>query len=286
VAVDLQERADEAAMADPGETGRSGASRPHRRGGRSKVAAHLNTARPPLAAIGWVRLVLAALMAVMCLLTAGGALLMLMAWRQDQTDGLATGQTERLWDVWSVLADVERYAAYAALAVAMLWIALATVNVRRGTAHKRNPVLAAGALPLGAFGAWIVADRVVVPAEQWWQTAYGLALEAVFVALPVLALERVADAAEARHRPLRVMFVTAVGYLVTLQTLGALSTIDRTTDLDGWSRGGAYLMIATLLQMVTALAANEACRALEEGTRHRFELRHRFGEALIAQAGL
>lgn len=279
VPVDLEQRPEQQTSPEPGQAGLR--ALPRRRP-RSEVM----PARAPLGAVAWVRVVLAVLMGAMCLLTAGGALLMLMAWRQAEVDGLATGQTERLWDVWGVLADVERHVAFGALAVAMLWVVLATVNVRRGTANKRNPVFAAVALPVGAFGAWMVADRIVVPAEVWWQTAYGLALEAMFIALPILALERIADAAEARHRPLRVLWVTAVGYLVTLQTLGALSTIDRTTDLDEWSRGAAFLMIATLLEMVAALAANEACRALEEGTQHRYELRHRFGEAVIAQAGL
>jgi hypothetical protein len=33
-----------------------------------------------------------------------------------------------------------------------------------------------------------------------------------------------------------------------------------------------------------ALSANEAARSIEEGTTHRYELRHRFGESLLAQA--
>lgn len=279
VPVDLEQRPEQQTSPEPGQAGLRALP-------RRRPRPEVMPARAPLGAVAWVRVVLAVLMGAMCLLTAGGALLMLMAWRQAEVDGLATGQTERLWDVWGVLADVERHVAFGALAVAMLWVVLATVNVRRGTANKRNPVFAAVALPVGAFGAWMVADRIVVPAEVWWQTAYGLALEAMFIALPILALERIADAAEARHRPLRVLWVTAVGYLVTLQTLGALSTIDRTTDLDGWSRGAAFLMIATLLEMVAALAANEACRALEEGTQHRYELRHRFGESVLMQVGL
>jgi hypothetical protein len=32
------------------------------------------------------------------------------------------------------------------------------------------------------------------------------------------------------------------------------------------------------------LSANEAARAIEEGTEHRYQLRHRFGESLLAQA--
>ena len=32
------------------------------------------------------------------------------------------------------------------------------------------------------------------------------------------------------------------------------------------------------------LSVGEAARAIEEGTEHRYQLRHRFGESLLAQA--
>jgi hypothetical protein len=240
----------------------------------------------PFGAVATVRLVLSTLLSVMCLLTGGGALLMLMAWRQERTSGLLSTQTDRLWDVWQYLADVERYVAFAMVPLGVAWTVLAAINVRRATGRKRSPIFAAAMMLAGIAGAWAVGDQIVAEADDWVATASGIALQAVFVALPLLALERLADAAEARHRPLRVTFLMAVGYLVALQTSGALSTIDRSTELDGWGRTGAYLLIAALLQSLGTLAASEAGRALEEGTNHRYELRHRFGESVLAQAGL
>ena len=40
------------------------------------------------------------------------------------------------------------------------------------------------------------------------------------------------------------------------------------------------------MMVLGTLAANEAARAIEEATDHRYELRHRFGEALLAQAAI
>jgi hypothetical protein len=43
-------------------------------------------------------------------------------------------------------------------------------------------------------------------------------------------------------------------------------------------------VIGALLQVLGSLSANEAARAIEDGTEHRFRLRQRFGESLLAQA--
>ncbi len=51
-----------------------------------------------------------------------------------------------------------------------------------------------------------------------------------------------------------------------------------------WGKLAAYLLIGGLIQVLGTLAANEAARAIEEGTQHRYDLRHRFGETLLAQA--
>ena len=73
-------------------------------------------------------------------------------------------------------------------------------------------------------------------------------------------------------------------YIAHLQGLGGLSTIDKTTDPDKWGKLGAYLLIGGLIEVLGTLSANEAARAIEEGTEHRYQLRHRFGESLLAQA--
>lgn len=242
---------------------------------------------PPFPAIGYVRLTLTVLLTVLCVLTLGGALLMVMTWRQETSQGALTSkQSTRLWDAWDLLADIERLVAFACVPAAMAWAALAALNVRRATARRRSAVVAALAVPVGAAGAWAVGKWIVAEATDWVGTASGVVLQAIFVAIPLLAFERVADAAEARHRPLRVAYFAAVAYLGVLQTLGGLSMLDRTSELDGWGRTAAYVTIATLIQAVGVLAAGEAARAIEEGTQNRYELRSRFSESVLAQAGL
>jgi diacylglycerol kinase family enzyme len=122
--------------------------------------------------------------------------------------------------------------------------------------------------------------------DDWVGATAGIALQAVLIAISLATMERLADAAAARHRPFRVAFAMTLGYLVVLQTAGSLATIDRTTEIDGWGRAGALVLIAALIQILAVLAFTEAGRALEEGTQHRYELRHRFGESVLLQAGL
>lgn len=231
---------------------------------------------------------LSLLLAVLCLTTTAGALLLLMTWRQEQTAGLLESHADRMWDVWDLLAEIERSVAVATLLVGCVWIAVATLNVRRATGRRRNPLMSAMLLAVGAVGAWAVAREIVTPAfeeDDWVGIGGGFALQAVLLGLPLLALERVATAAEARHRPARVAIVMAIAFLVAVQTSGALPTIDRTTELDGWGRTAAYVLIAALIEIVAALSFTEAARALEEGTQHRYELRQRFGESVLIQVG-
>lgn len=261
-----------------------------RRSLRDRLAGAVHAAaRPPYAIVARVRVVLALLLTGLCLLTAAGALLLLMAWRQEQTSGLLLTQTERMWDVWALLADIERYVALAAAPMLALWLAVATINVRRATGRRRNPIVSVVLLAVGIAGAWVAGDRVVGPAldkDDWIGTLGGLALQAVFLAVPLLVLERLADAAEARHRPARVAYATTVGFLIVLQVSGALSTIGSADDVSSWGREGALVLIAALIEIIAVLAFSEAARALEEGTQHRYELRHRFGESVLMQVGL
>jgi len=261
-----------------------------RRSLRDRLARSVDAAsRPPYAVVAHVRLVLAMLLSALCLLTAAGSLLLLMAWRQERTSGLLASQTERLWDVWDYLANIERYVALAAAPVAVVWFAVAALNVCRSTGRRRNPIVAALSVAVAVGGTWFVGRELVGPGldeRDWVGIVGGIALQAVFLALPLLAFERLADAAEARHRPGRVAFVMSLGFVVVLQVSGALSTIDRTTELSGWGREGALVLIAALIQILAALAFTEAGRALEEGTQHRYELRHRFGESVLTQVGL
>ena len=240
----------------------------------------------PLEPFGFVeifRTLYAIGLSVLCLLTLGGAVAMLLAWQQeDSSGGLLTSQLDRLWDLFELLAEIERVVAFATLAFAVVWIFVATLNLKRATGKGLNPVVAAASLLVGVGMVWVVGDQIVSDADDNLTRAGGIALQAVFLIIPLLALERVATAAEAKHQSVRFSFVLAVAYLAVLESLGALSTIDRTTDIPGWGRAGANLVIAVLVQALGALAANEAGRAIEDATRNRYDIRHRFGESLLA----
>ena len=250
----------------------------------NRMHGDLTAAAAPLPGTSVLRLVMAVLLSALCLLTVGGAILVLLLWQQDRASGVLTSQLDRTWNIFDILRRVERVVAFAVLPVATAWIGLAAVNVKRATGIRRNPIVAAASLPIGVIGAWYVGREIVDVADDWVGQASGVVLQAVFLAVPLLALLRVAQAAEARHRPLRATYLVAAAFIVGLQFLGGLSTVDQASQAEEWGRLGAYLIIAALLQVLGALSANEAARAIEEGTEHRYELRHRFGESLLAQA--
>jgi len=243
-------------------------------------------AQQPFPGPHYLRLVMTVLLAVACVLTVGGAVLLLLLWQQGRDSGVLTSQLDRTWDLLDTLQTVERYVAFAIVPIAMAWIAMAAINAGRATGNRRNPVIAALSLPVGLVAAWLVGREVIAGSEDAVTQAAGWVLQAIMLAIPLLFLERVATAADARHRPLRATYLIAIGFVAQLQFLGGLSTIDR-ADADGqWGKLGAYLMIGGLIQVIGTLSANEACRSIEDGTEHRYELRSRFSESLLAQAAL
>lgn len=246
----------------------------------------LTTARPPIAGARLLRIGFAGMIFLASAATAAGAVLMLLLWLQHRESGVLTTQVERAWDLFDHLRTIERYLAFAIVPITVLWIVLATLNARRATGARRNPVVAAGAFIVAVGGIWYVGAEVVVPAEDWVGAALGIVFQTVLVGIALIAIERVAEAAEARRRGLHVAAAMAVVYLAHLQGLGGVSNIERTTDPDEWGVLGAYLVIGALIQALGALAANEAGRAIEDGSQHRYELRSRFGESLLAQAAL
>ena len=253
---------------------------------RVKERSHgeLTAPKEPYAVAGSLRIAVAVMMSGLWVLTLGGAILVLLLWQQERESGVLTDQLERTWDLFDALRVAERWLAFAVLPVATAWVAVAAVNVRRATGVRRNPIVAALSLPIGAIGVWFVGREIVAPADDWVGQLSGYVLQCVFLAVPLLALLRVAQAAEARNRPLRATYVVAAGYVAQVQFLGGLSTVDQASPPAEWGRLGAYLIIGTLLQVLGALSANEAARSIEEGTAHRFGLRHRFGESLLSQA--
>ena len=252
--------------------------------GNRRQHGDLTAAQAPYPGASILRLVMATMMSMLCLLTVAGSVLMLLLWQQDRNSGVLTTQIDRTWDLFGYLREIERWIAFGLVPVAVGWIMLATINVRRATGLRRNPIIAAASLLIGIGGVWFIGSTQVADAEGPLTKGVGIAIQAAFLAIPLVALERVAEAAEARHRPLRATYVIAVAYIAHLQGLGGLSTIEETSDPEKWGRLGAYLLIGGLIQVLGTLAANEAARAIEEGTEHRYQLRHRFGEAVMAQA--
>ena len=253
---------------------------------RVKDRSHGELASPeqPYPVTSQLRIVIAVMTTGLWALTIGGAILVLLLWQQDRDSGVLTDQLERTWELFDALRIIERWLAFTLIPVAMVWIAIAAVNVRRATGVRRNPVVAALSLPIGVIGAWFVGRELVGPADDWVGQVSGFVLQCVFLASPLLALLRVAQSAESRNRPLRATYIVAVGFLAQMQFLGGLSTIDQASPSEDWGRLGAYLIIGGLLQVLGALSVNEAARSIETGTSHRYELRNRFGESLLSQA--
>lgn len=243
-------------------------------------------AREPYPVVHALRVTLTLVLALLCLLTVGGAVLVLLLWQQSRETGVLTSQLDRTWDLLDLLQDVERYVAFAAIPIAMAWVAVAAINVGRGTGNQRNPVLAALSLPVGLIGAWLVGREVIAGSDDVITQAAGYVLQITLLTIPLLFLERIAIAADARRRPLRATYLIGAAYLAQMQFLGGLSTIERDTTDGDWGTLGAYLLIGALLQVIGTLSANEACRSIEDGTQHRYQLRSRFSESLLAQAEL
>lgn len=252
---------------------------------RSGGSPRLHEPQAPLPGTSVLRTILAAMLSLLCLLTVGGAILLLLLWQQERDSGVLSTQLDRTWDLFDMLRMAERYVAFAAVPVAMAWIFFAVLNVRRASGRRPNPFIASLSLPVGLGGAWYVGRELIEPSDAITTTVAAFVLQAVFILVPLVMLLRVAVAAEARHAPMRAAAFLGIGLMGMIQFLGALSTIDETSESGDWGQLGAYMIIAALTQVLAVLAANEGARAIEEGTEHRYQLRSRFGESVLAQAG-
>lgn len=252
----------------------------------ARPAAALAQAEPPYPGARVLRLALGGMLFALSLLTLGGAVLMLLLWQQDRDAGVLTTQIDRVWGLFGDLAAVERLLAFALIPVVLAWSVLATFNVRRATGQRRSPVVPAVALTIAIGGVWYLGAELVVPAEDWIGRTVGYVLQAIAIAIPLLAFERISEVAEARRRPMHITIILAIVFVVALQEMGGLSTVVPTDDSSEWGMLGVRLVILALIQALGALAANEAARAIEDGTQHRYGLRSRFGESVLQQAGL
>jgi hypothetical protein len=246
----------------------------------------LASAEPPYPGARVLRLALGGTLFALSLLTLAGALLMLLLWQQHRDAGVLTTQIDRTWDLFGHLRSVERLLAFAALPMALAWAALATFNARRATGQRRSAVVPVVALAAGVAGVWVIGAELVAGASGLIDRSAGYVLQAIAIAIPLLAFERVAEAAEARRRPMHITAILAVTFVIVLQELGGLSTVAPTTNPEEWAGLGINLVILALVQALGALAATEAARAIEEGTQHRYDLRSRFSQSVLHQAGL
>jgi hypothetical protein len=251
---------------------------------RQHPNSELLPARPPISGSHFLRLAVSLLLGVLAVFTLGGGLLVLLLWQEHRDSGVLTNQINRAWDLFDNLRNMEVVVAYAVVPLATVWAALATLNVRRATARRCNPVLPALSIPAAVAGVWAIGAGIVAPADDWATATGGLILQALVIAVPVILLERVAMATEGPRRPLRMTWLAAVTYLALLQGLGALSTIVPTNDPDQWARHASYLIMAALVQIFGAIVVNESMRSIEVASAHRFALRKAFGESVLLQA--
>jgi hypothetical protein len=251
---------------------------------RARANADLIPARPPISGSHFLRFAVSFLLGALAMFTLGGGLLLLLLWQEERESGVLSNQIDRAWDLFDTLRRVELIVALAVVPLATAWAGLATLNVRRATARRCNPFIAALSIPAAVAGVWAIGAAVVAPADDWATATAGLLLQALVLAVPVIVLERVAMAAEGPRRPLRMTYLAAIAYLAVLQGLGALSTIVPTNDPDEWARLASYLIMAALVQILGAIAVNEACRSIEGASNHRYALRKAFGETVLLQA--
>ena len=251
---------------------------------RQRPNTELRPARPAIPGSQLLRLAVSLLLGVLAVFTLGGGVLILLLWQEERASGVLTNQIDRAWDLFEDLRRIELIVAYAVVPLATAWAALATLNVRRATARRRNPVIAALSIPAAVAGVWAIGAAVVEPADDWTTATVGLILQAIVLAVPVLVLERVALSVEGRRRPLRMTYLAAVAYLAILQGLGTLSTIVPTHDADRWAHLASYLIMAALIQIFGAIAVNESCRAIEVASAQRYSLRKAFSENVMLQA--
>ena len=224
-----------------------------------------------------LRLVVVVMLAGQALLTLVGAVIMFMFWREANDGPLTPGQGERAWDAMDVLHTGARLAGVALIMLTSLWTFVAVANARMTSGRRRNPLIAAVSWPAVAIGIWVLADRLAVD-QPVVATILGLGAQAALLYVPFFLLERTAEVVSARRGPLRVAYGVGVVLLVYLQTLGGLTTIERSVDAN-FGRVAGFLALGALLELLLMLAVTEACRAIESATEHEADLHN----ALVEQ---
>ena len=138
-------------------------------------------------------------------------------------------------------------------------------NVRLASARHRNPVIAAVAWPVAAFGIWVIADRLVVDGSAI-ELLVGLAGQAAVLAVPFLVVYRAAGPIGSRRQAVRITWALGVVLLVHVEGLGGLSTATTTVDSTEIARLCGYLVIGAVLHLLAMFAAAAAMRAIIDTT--------------------
>ena len=214
-----------------------------------------------------LRLVMVTLVAGLALLSVVGAVVTIMLWLDSRDTGLVAAEQERTWDTLDALQAASTGATIALLAAVSAWSFVIVLNVRVASGRRRNPVLAAVAWPVAAGAVWWIADRMVVDGSTG-RVILGFAAQAAVLVVPFLVLERSAEAVEARHTPLRIVYALVVVLLVHVQGLGGLSRLPDSVTTTDVGRLAGYLAIGALILLCTTLAVTEACRSMSRACRY------------------
>ena len=130
-----------------------------------------------------------AVLAGLSLLSLIGAVVVFLFWQETQDGVLLPAQSDRAWDVVSLLHTFERNVALGLLALAMIWSFLAITNIRLASMRRRNPIFAAVAWTIAAVGVSITGAGLVADGSVG-EVILGFAIQAFFLAIPVFLLYR------------------------------------------------------------------------------------------------
>ena len=222
-----------------------------------------------------LRLVVVTLVAGLSLLSLVGAIVTGLLWMDSRETGVIPAERQRTWESLDALRAATTGVAAALLVAVMAWTFLTVVNVRRTSGRRFNPVVAALCWPAVAVAVWWIADRMIVEASIG-RIVLGFAAQAAVLAVPLLVLERNADAVGARRTPLRIVYVLAVVLLVHVQGLGGLLRLPDAVTITATAAGttteigrlAGYLAIGAIIQLFSTLAVTEACLAISRTCRH------------------
>lgn len=214
-----------------------------------------------------LQLVIVTLVAGLALLSLVGAIVTGLLWMETRDVGVIPAERQRAWEALDALRAASTGVGAALLATAVVWMLVTVVNVRRISGRQFTPVVAVLCLPLATFAVWRIADRMIVDASIGRVIA-GFAAQAAVLAVPLVVLERYAEAIGARRTPLRIVYVLAVVLLVHVQGLGGLLRLPESVTSTEIGRLAGYLAIGALIQLCSTLAVTDACRAISQTCRH------------------